>query len=175
MAKRLADYLAATGDDPAAFAARVGATAEQVRELLSGEGSADLALARRIVEASGGALRLNDLLGAGSNLADLASYRDDAPLDEERLRPLIAGILKFVAKDEPRLADVRLLTRAAETVADVYAALARVTTKTGPDRLAQALLPVLQEILAEFAVPYRPEVLAQAANTASRRYCGRVR
>lgn len=162
----LEDYLAAAGDRVEDFAARVGVEAARLRRVIAGEEAPDPALARRIVEAAGGAVLFESLYGG-----EVAAFpaRDDEAIDPVRLAPLVEAALRETGMAE---ADAVLAAPvAAEAIADACAALARVTTRRGPDRLLQALRPVFAEILTEtpdLCVP--SDALDRAAALAAQRY-----
>ncbi len=145
MTHPLEDYLAASGDAPSAFARRIGASAPALARILHGEKTSDLMLARRIVDATDGTVSLSDL--CGGEIADLVALAPGEKLIETAL---LAPVLKAALERLSGQPIPDALARSgAEAAADTHAALARVTTRRGPDRLAQALRPVLEEILRE--------------------------
>lgn len=161
----LEDYIAASGDSPACFAARVGASASALEAVMSGEG-VDLALARRIVDATEGAVSLADVMGEG--LADFMSAKADDAIDAAVLAAALRPALERLADGpvSPTLARV-----GAEAAAGAHAALARVTSRRGADRLVQALRPVLQEMLQGWPGPAVPhDRLERAAEDAAALY-----
>jgi len=171
----LEDYLAASGDSPTGFARRVGAAPAAIARIIHGGAAGDLALARRIVDATDGAVALQDLCGGA-----VADFVARLPAEKDIEPALLAPVLKAaLARLIGEGADDGLAMLAAEAAADTYAALARITSRRGPDRLAQVLRPVLEEILRKTpALPFdeiRTEEAARAASaiyfraTASRR------
>ncbi|MEX0645503.1 MAG: helix-turn-helix transcriptional regulator [Parvularculaceae bacterium] len=148
MTHPLKDYIVATADTVAGFARRVGTSRQTISRIIAGLQSPKPDLARRIAEATGGAVPLEAFFGP--RVEDLAGRRsaDDA-LDVDLLAIILRFVLRTVADPSaPPPAD-ETIDVAAEAVASTHAALARVTTRRGPDRLAQALRPVLEEIQKE--------------------------
>lgn len=150
MTHPLRDYIHASGDTLAAFAERVGVSGEALSRILQGEAPGPES-ARRIVDATGGAVTLAALHGVSeSELADLSlRQRSDAGLDAALLAPVLRYVLKAIGADAALLSN-DLVEAAAEAVANTHDALARVTTRRGADRLVQALRPVLGEIQKDF-------------------------
>ncbi|MEQ8176969.1 MAG: hypothetical protein RIC52_06745 [Amphiplicatus sp.] len=164
----LEDYLAASGDSPAAFARRIGASAPALARIIHGDRAPDLDLARRIVDATDGAVALSDL--CGGDVADFVAFLPtEKPIETALLAPVLKAALERLSGQE--IPDA-LAMSAAEAAADTHAALARVTTRRGPDRLAQALRPVLEEILQESGacLPAQAGRLEEAAQAASALY-----
>lgn len=155
MSRTLRAFIEETGDTPAAFARRIGADVEMFRRILSGEATPDPSLARRIVEATSGALSFAALLGAREHeVGDISAHRrTDGEIDAGRLREAIAAVLPHLGELGRLEVSPAVLELAADAAANTYAALARVTTRRGPARLAQALRPILEEILREYSVP----------------------
>jgi hypothetical protein len=154
--KALLDHLAATGDRPADFARRIGLEPEILQRALEGGAMLDRSVLLRIIDLSGGALTLADLDGE-AGVAEVADFRarfaakDEIDIEAltsalaEALLPLFGGMRRKGDEFLPRLA--------AEATAGAYDALSTITTRRGADRLAQALRPVVEEILAELSAP----------------------
>lgn len=154
----LEDFIAASGDTIADFARRIGADRATLVEIVRGARAPAPSLARRIVEACGGALEFADLYprgAAGAAIVDLRAragegVRFDAALLAATINEAIAEIARGAgsAATAGPLAPI-----GAEAAIETYAALASVTTRRDPDRLAQALAPALAEILEEQGLP----------------------
>lgn len=170
MTHPLKDYIVASGDSVAGFARRVGASRQTISRIIAGRQSPKPELARRIAEATGGAVPLEALFGP--RVTDLAERRaaEDA-LDVDLLAPILRFVLRTIAGPSAPRPSEATIDVAADAVAGTHAALARVTTRRGPDRLAQALRPVLEEIqkeCPELLLP--PERLDEAAASAGALY-----
>ena len=156
----LKQYLKDMQESVSDFAARVGASRQTLYRIINGRQSPKPALARRIVEATGGAVSLDALFSGPDEprgkIIALRAGGDDEGLDHHRLKLALAIVINHLtAPDAPDPAD-RAIEIAAEAAANTYAALRPVTTRQGPDRLTQALRPVLEEILRECADPVPP-------------------
>ncbi len=152
-------YLSDLQESVADFSARVGASRQTLYRIINGRQSPKPALARRIVEATGGAVSLGDLFepdAAQGKILPLPAGRNELELDNHRLKLALAIVFNHLtaqgAPDPPE----RSVAIAAEAAANTYAALRPVTTRQGPARLTQALRPVLEEILRECADPVPP-------------------
>lgn len=156
----LKTYLRETRTSPAAFAKLIGLDAEHFERLLAGETPINPCVAQRMVDATGGALLLEDLTvedECASAMIDLRGRfaAEAADIDVERLAEILSRLLPALIGGARRMGDEHLPKLAAEAAANTYAALSTVTTRRGPDRLIQALRPVFLEILEELAAPAR--------------------
>lgn len=151
----LKDYLDNVEDTIPAFARRIGVAPALLQRIIAGEEWPQPALARRIVDAVGGAVPFEALYELhGVVVADFAARRDqDDDLDEDLLAAVMyAAIQSMFGPDEAAAISRRPIEIAAEAASNTYAALARVTTRQAlTDRVAQALRPVLEEILKDCA------------------------
>ncbi|MFN0024022.1 MAG: hypothetical protein ACKVS5_08985 [Parvularculaceae bacterium] len=171
--KAVLDHLLAVGVSQAAFARQVGIDARLFQQILAGDAAIDYRLAQRIVDAAGGALTLDDLLGGAEAVVDLRRRAavNDAELDAEALECILADILPALLGGANRKGDEHLPRLAADAAASAYAALSTVTTRRNADRLVQALLPVFAEILEEMSAPSARRAEADAlARQAAERY-----
>ena len=166
----LAAYLRETRTSAAAFAKIIGIDAAQFGRIMAGDEPVDATVARRIVDASGGALLLGDLTNAQNAVVDFrqrfASEADD--IEVATLAEILATILPVLLGGGRRKGDDRLPALVAEAVAHTYLALSTVTTRRGADRLVQALRPVFAEILSESGAAPAPDrldhIVRQAAD-----------
>lgn len=136
------------------FARRVGASRQTLYRIISGVQAPKPALARRIVEATGSAVAFEELYlkkGQRIGVANLKAANDVEGLDRSRLKVVLAIVLNHLLPPDIPGAPEQTAEVAAEAVLNTYAALSTVTTRQGPDRLRQALRPVLEEILREFS------------------------
>ena len=152
----LMTFLRETRTTPRAFAKLIGLDADRFEGMLSGREPIDPALAQRMVDATGGALLLSDLLGGPANGATVIDLRDRfaaaaSDIDVERLTAILAILLPRLIGGARRAGDEHLPRLAADAAANTYAALSTVTTRRGPDRLIQALQPVFAEILEDLS------------------------
>lgn len=165
----LRTYLRETRTPPAAFAKLIGIGADRFEQMLAGETPIDSAIAQRMVDATGGALRLDDLCAARAGDAVVVDLRgrfasEVDEIDVEELAQILKGCLRAVLGGGRRKGDEHLPSLAAEAAAHTYLALSTVTTQRGEDRLIQALRPVFAAVLEESgasAMAYRrldPEV-----------------
>ena len=154
----LKTYLRETRTTPKAFAKLIGVDVEDLDDVLSGATAVDVALAQRMVDATGGALLIGDFVGNPTNgAADIVDFRSrlagGAEIDTERLAGVLAEMLPALIGGARRKGDRKLPGLAAEAAANTYLALSTITTRAGADRLAQALRPVVAEILEELSAP----------------------
>lgn len=151
----LKDYLDNVEDTVPAFARRIGVAPALLQRIIAGEEWPQPALARRIVDAVGGAVPFEALYELhGVVVADFAARRDQHDdLDKDLLAAVMyAAIQSMFGPDEAAAISRRPIEIAAEAASNTYAALARVTTRQAlTDRVAQALRPVLEEILKDCA------------------------
>ncbi|MBB5519705.1 hypothetical protein [Amphiplicatus metriothermophilus] len=165
MTHPLEDYLAAAGESPSAFAARLGVEAGAIVRILGGGAPSSPVLARRIVEACAGAVTFDDLYAAGAGVSDLAARRRDGEPSPDI--ELLAAVIGLVLPEAP----IEAVETAAEAAANAYEALGRLTNRRGPDRLVQVLRPVLEEIPKDFPDhPIPPARLAEAPRRAAQLY-----
>lgn len=153
----LVTYLRETRTTPKAFAKLIGVDADRFERMLAGSQAIDAPLAQRMVDATGGALLLEDLIdpAQGAAVVDLRGrfVREAPEIDVQRLTEILARLLPRLVGGARRAGDEHLPRLAADAAANTYAALATVTTRRGPDRLIQALRPVFAEILEELSAP----------------------
>ena len=157
------------------FARRVGASRQTLYRIIRGAQAPKPTLARRIVEATGGAVDFEALYaGSGERPAEKVVTLDagerEELLDQDRVRHALAIVISHLSPaGQPEPPD-EAIDIAAEAVVNTYAALSNITTRRGPDRLCQALRPVLEEILREYSGPPPPSALARGAALASQYY-----
>ncbi|MBY0421000.1 MAG: hypothetical protein K2Q06_01770 [Parvularculaceae bacterium] len=148
----LSAYLAASQESLASFAARADVDVDRLEGVLAGR-VPDLALARRLAAASGGAVTIPTL---GLDVVDAAPRV--APLNAA----LLSAVIEVVAPD--RFApDSDASAHAAEAAANIFVALAGITDRSRADRLAEALRPALQESGARSDDPPSPGAAARRA------------
>lgn len=163
-------YLTDVQEPIADFGARVGASRQTLYRILGGKQTPKPALARRIVEATGGAVPFEALYpGAAGRVAALPRA-ESAPLELSRLKLALAIVTQHLTPSENAPPPDQALMLAAEAAAHTYAALAPVTTRTGLARLAQALRPVLEEILRDYGSAPPPSALDRGAELAAQLY-----
>lgn len=134
------------------FAERVGASRQTLYRIIAGAQAPKPLLARRIVEATGGAVSLAMLYGEVPGAAEIIAMPTAAEagaLDAGRLRLAMAVVINHLRPHQAAPVSPETLDIAAEAAANTYAALSPLTTRQGPSRLAQALRPVIEEILKE--------------------------
>ncbi|WP_428410488.1 helix-turn-helix transcriptional regulator [Hyphococcus sp.] len=156
------------------FAARVGVSRQTLYRIVSGGQAPRPLTARRIVEATGGAVTLDMLYGGkargGAEVVKLNARADEPLLDPERLRLALAVVINHLRAEESAPLDAGMLAVGAEAAVHTYAALSPLTTRQGPARLAQALRPVLEEILKESGGVPAPSALDRGAELAAELY-----
>ncbi|NOX81872.1 MAG: helix-turn-helix transcriptional regulator [Alphaproteobacteria bacterium] len=171
-------YLRDVGETIQAFGARVSASRQTLYRIIGGAQAPKPALARRIVEATGGAVTFEALYPrpsggpkTGGEVVGLNTGEAGGGLNPERVRVALAIVVDHLAvKDKPEPPDAAV-TIAAEAVVNTYIALSTVTTRQGPERFCQALRPVLEEILREYsASPPPPAALDRGAELATQIY-----
>ncbi len=156
------------------FAARVGVSRQTLYRIVSGVQAPKPMLARRIVEATGGAVTLDMLYSGkaqgGAEVVTLNARAEEPLLDPERLRLAFAVVINHLRAEDSAPVSAVMLSVAAEAAVNTYAALSRLTTRQGPARLAQALRPVLEEILKESGGAPAPSALDRGAELAAELY-----
>lgn len=170
----LKQYLSEVEEPVQDFAERVGASRQTLYRIISGVQAPKPALARRIVEATGGAVTLNMLYGGDApDSADIISLhpRADEPLlDHGRLKLALAVVVNHLRPNSTDASPPDTMDVAAEAAANTFAALSKVTTRQGPARLEQALRPVIEEILKECGGSPGPSALDRGAQMAAQLY-----
>lgn len=168
-------YLEEVCEPVQAFAARVGTSRQTLYRVFNGAHAPKPALARRIVEATGGAVDFEALYGRAEGGADIVVVErrraSDGGFDAGKLAIAIAVVCHHVLPDGVAAPPERTFALAAEAVINTYTALTAVTTREGTDRLEQALRPVLEEVLSEtLTTPLGPSVLHRATDLATQLY-----
>ncbi len=153
------------------FADRVGVSRQTLYRIIAGLQAPRPMLARRIVEATGGAVSLAMLYGedGAAEVAALPAGEVSAP-DAARLRLAMAVVINHLTPQEAPPVAPENLDIAAEAAVNTYAALSRLTSRRGPARLAQALRPVLAEILKESGGLASASALDRGAELAAELY-----
>lgn len=169
----LKQYLCDVEEGVQEFADRVGVSRQTLYRIITGIQAPKPMLARRIVEATGGAVTLAMLYGGGPQSAEviaLAARAEEPLLDHERLKLAFAVVINHLRPPDSQPSPPETLDIAAEAAVNTYAALAKLTTRRGPARLAQALRPVLEEILKESGAAPGPAALERGAELAAELY-----
>lgn len=173
----LETYLRETGTSADDFAKLIGVDADAFDMMLEGTAPIEACIARRMVDATGGALQLDDLAGEeADSAASVIDFRaqfasSDAAVDAGRLEDVLKASLPSLLGGARRAGDEYLPRLAAEAAAATYIALSTITSRSGADRLAQALQPVFSEILEEMAAPSsRHRLIAAQALAAAELY-----
>lgn len=151
-------FLRDTRTTPKAFARLIGLDAGRFERILSGEEAVDPTVAQRMVDATGGALQLSDLIYQTPAAATVVDFRgrfagETADIDTDLLAGILATLLPKLIGGARRVGDEHLPRLAADATAHTYLALSTVTTRRGPERLIQALQPVFAEILEDLSAP----------------------
>lgn len=167
-------YLTEVKEPVKDFAARVGASRQTLYRIIGGAQAPKPALARRIVEATGGAVTLGAIYQRrdkrSGDIVRFRARREEALLNRERIKLAMATVVNHMNPQATAISD-DMAEIAAEAVVNTYAALSIVTTRQGPDRLRQALRPVLEEILRECSDSAPPaKTLDQGADLATQLY-----
>lgn len=165
----LKQYLQDVEETVSEFAARVGASRQTLYRICTGDQQPKPLLAQRIVEATGGAVSLNMLYADGADIIEAPIQAADSALDLERLRIAITIVVNHLLGGEVNAPEA-LIAIATEAADNTYAALSRFTSRGGPDRLAQALRPVIEETLRECAAEPAPTALDHGARLAAQMY-----
>ncbi len=148
----LKQYLSEVEESIQSFGERVGASRQTLYRIMNNVHTPKPALARRIVEATGGAVTLDALYDGPPGAAEIINLNprfDEPLLDHSRLRAAMSAVIAHLRPPHSPAMSTDLLDVAAEAAAHTYAALSKVTTRQGPARLEQALRPVLEETLKE--------------------------
>ncbi len=170
----LKHYLTDVQEPVRDFAERVGASRQTLYRIFSGVQAPKPMLARRIVEATGGAVTLDMLYGGSApDSAEIIGFQapdEEALLECDRLRLALAVVINHLRAEAAAPVGEEMLAVAAEAVVNTYAALAQLTTRRGSARLAQALRPVLEEILKETGGSPGPAAIERGAELAAELY-----
>lgn len=156
------------------FGGRVGASRQTLYRIIRGAQAPKPALARRIVEATGGAVSFEALYNgrekSGAAVVALSVGDEESLLDQQRVRMALAVAIDHLSPPDRPGPPKEAVAIAAEAVVNTYMALSSVTSRQGPDRLCQALRPVLEEILREYSGPPPPSALDRGAALATELY-----
>lgn len=169
----LRKYLIDIGESTSEFALRVGASRQTIYRICKGDQSPKPELARRIVEASGRAVTLEDLYREAPDAGQVITIdpaTQKSTLDIEGIRIALAIVCNHYAlKDKafPSDADLKI---AGQAVIDTYTALRPISNREGNVRLRQALWPVLEEVLSSCAGPLPSTSIDRAADLAMQFY-----
>lgn len=168
----LKQYLKSVEEPITEFAARVGASRQTLYRIISRAQAPKPALARRIVEATGGAVSLEALYqDAPHNLPALEDRVGDASgLDDARLKTAISAVYSHFAPRGAAPAPDEIVVSAALATLRVHEALSAITSRVGVERLAQALRPVLAEVLRDSGMRLPPHILERAAKLGAELY-----
>lgn len=152
----LLTYLRETRTTPKAFAKLIGLDADRLERMLAGDEAVDQGVARRMVDATGGALLLEEISNAGElSVVDMRAefVAVTAEIDADVLTVVLEKTLPALIGGARRKGDDCLPALAADAAVNTYAALSTITTRRGPDRMIQALRPVFAEILEDLSAP----------------------
>jgi len=170
----LKQYLLEIDETIQDFAQRVGTSRQTLYRIIGGRQTPKPALARRIVEATGGTVAFEALYAGRdvqTKIVRLEAGGEPSSLDQKRLKVAIAIVINHLSPEDYASLPDEALGIAAEAVMNTYTALSRVTTRRGPDRLKQALRPVIEEILREFVgSPPLASALDRGAELATQLY-----
>lgn len=169
----LKQYLSEVEESIQSFAERVGASRQTLYRIMNCVHTPKPALARRIVEATGGAVTLDALYDGPPGAAEIISLHprfDEPLLDLGRLKAAMSVVIDHLRPPQRPAVSADMLDIAAEAAAHTYAALSKVTTCQGPARLEQALRPVLEETLKECWGHHPRAALDRGASLAARLY-----
>lgn len=170
-------YLESVGEPITDFAARVGASRQTLYRIISGAQAPKPALARRIVEATGGAVSIESLYQDIPNNARSVkgSVGDVLELEASRLRIAIAAVYKHFAPTGAERAPDALIASAVQATIGVCDALSVISDRVAAERLSQALRPVLQEVLNDYENLVSSHTLERAVNLGVELYFGASR
>jgi len=148
----LKQYLQDVDEKIQDFAQRIGASRQTLYRMFSGVQTPKPVLARRIVEATGGAVTLEMLYsGKREGFADLVGYmaeqQVDPPLDVERLQLALSMAVNQMRCRRSQPPTPELLACSAEVSVAIYSALSPLTSRDGQDRIEQALRPAFEELM----------------------------
>lgn len=169
----LKQYLQEVDEPIQDFARRVGASRQTLYRIIMGRQAPKPALARRIVEATGSAVAFEALYKRSRQQGEVVamSFSTDAPpVDQARLKIVLAVVINHLLPDHQQNPPQDAAEVGAEAVVNTYIALSTVTSRQGPDRLRQALRPVLEEILRECSGRLPSSCLDRGAELATQLY-----
>ena len=155
------------------FARRVGVSRQTLYRIISGRQSPKPALAKRIVEATGRVVAfemLYKIAGQATNIVEMHNGKVVPPLDPDRLKSALSIVVNHLTEGEQICPPDAAIDIAAEAVVNTYIALSTVTSRQGPNRLRQALRPVLGEILRDYSARIPDSLLDQGAHLATQLY-----
>ena len=171
----LRQYLFDAKEPVRAFAARVGASRQTLYRIFNGDQAPRPQLARRIVEATGGAVGFDALYQNVSKEAEIyvlpPSDHQVEELDPKRLKMALAIVCDQLTPSGEIGPPDAAYAVAAEAVTLTYEALSTVTSRSSRHRLQQALRPILGEMLSEYLeTEIAPSALDQTAELARELY-----
>lgn len=169
----LKQYLNDVDEPMQDFARRVGVSRQTLYRIISGRQAPKPALAKRIVEATGRVVEFEMLYKIADqeiSVVDIGNHHEAPPLNQARLKSALAIVVNHLTADSPLSPPEEAIDIAAEAVLNTYVALSTVTTRQGPNRLRQALRPVLGEILREYSERVPDALLDQGAALATQYY-----
>lgn len=160
----LRQYLMSVEEPITDFAARVGASRQTLHRIISRAQAPKPALARMIVEATGGAVSWEALYQDARYSPPAPEERAQGPagLEQMRLKTAIAAIYNHFAAKGADPAPDALIGAGVKASIEIYEALSCFAGRPDTERLAQTLRPVLECILSEGGTRLSPALVERA-------------
>ncbi|WP_411819536.1 helix-turn-helix transcriptional regulator [Hyphococcus formosus] len=143
----LKQYLIDVDEGIQAFSERVGVSRQTLYRIITRKQMPKPDLARRIVEATGGAVTLEVIYGGEGLRTGVYTRAEDVVLDHDRLKLAIAISVSHLWGERKNKLDDVALDPAAEAVRHIFAALCKISVRPEGPSLALAFLPVFNDLL----------------------------
>lgn len=146
----LKKYLDEVSEPVSMFAARVGTSRQTLYRIFSGSHMPRPPLARRIVEATGGAVTFETLYGRRENRIDFKfaapSRSDQEALDMGRLTIALAIMFNHISPNHHTSLPETVFSIAAAAAIKIHHALSSISSRSEGELLRQSLEPVIDEV-----------------------------
>ncbi|MEX6632345.1 helix-turn-helix transcriptional regulator [Hyphococcus lacteus] len=164
----LKQYLIDVDEGIQEFSERVGVSRQTLYRIVTKKQMPKPDLARRIVEATGGAVSLEVIYGGDGLRSGVFTRAEDIALDHERLKLAIAISVNHLWGEHKELLGEQVINDAAEATRLIYAALCKFSVQRARPELALAFMPVFKEVLSASTAP--PALAEDTAALAQRLY-----
>jgi len=170
----LKTYLSNIKEPVQDFAVRVGTSRQTLHRIFSGAMDPRPALAKRIVEATGGAVTFEMLYRYRACCGEHPISRRDGPcqtkLDRVRIRTALSIVVNHMSPKGRPPPSCEVMDASADAVLKIFDALSKVAAHAENDRIARSFRPVINEMLQLYGVRPTAAALDQAARLGLKLY-----